>query len=59
MKYYCCQVGRSHYGITVLNEKNEPVYSSATVWREGVWASELECKLVERARSKGFNVTLK
>ena len=59
MKYYCCQVGRSHYGIVVLNEKNEPVYESATVWREGVWASKLELKLVERARSKWFDVTLK
>lgn len=59
MKYYCCQVGRSHYGITVLNEKNEPVYLSATVWHDGVDADALERKLVERARSKGFNVTIK
>lgn len=56
LRYYTCQCGRFHYCIEILNEKNERVYFAKTVWHDGVDADELETKLVERARKKGFEI---
>lgn len=56
LRYITCQCGRFHYCIEILNEKNERVYFAKTVWHDGVDADELETKLVERARKKGFEI---
>jgi len=56
LHYVCCQCGRFHYCIAILNEQGETVYFAKTVWHDGVPADTLETKLVERARKKGFEI---
>lgn len=56
LRYHTSQCGRSHYCIVVSNENHECVYFAKTIWPVGVDADELETKLVERARKKGFEI---
>lgn len=56
LHYSTGQCGRFHYSIEIFDENYNLVYFAKTVWHEGVDADDLEAKLIERARKKGFEI---